>query len=307
MTEENNQEFLKKLDKVDETGKRIVNRIMIILYAVFTVVALSLTVYYGVLAIQGNDNTKQFVSAFILLLLLGAIPPCYKLFDLVFCYFFKKDTTYDPGTAVLPVTGTVTLEDALHKMSSRVGVIVWDSLWGCVLFSMLFLLISGTGDTVRIIFSWMGLAAFTAVGHIGLHFIWKKSTLTKKMLRNMAEYWPISNTSDYAKAVEESLKRSILSYEKELIVTDEYILGNAQWDTSFHPVAIPREQIDELVFYYRRLVNGQTSRTVGILSCRAVGRNPVNLVLGLEPKVNKVLRILNYYKIPWREEKMTYM
>lgn len=134
MTEENNQEFLKKLDKVDETGKRIVNRIMIILYAVFTVVALSLTVYYGVLVIQGNDNTKQFVSAFILLLLLGAIPLCYKLFDLVFCYFFKKDTTYDPGTAVLPVPGTVTLEDALHKMSSQVGVIVWDSLWGvCII------------------------------------------------------------------------------------------------------------------------------------------------------------------------------
>lgn len=307
MTEEKNQEFLKKLDKADETGKRIMSRIMIILYAVFTVVALSLTVYYGVLAMQGNDNTKQFVSAFILLLLLGAIPLCYKLFDLVFRCFFKKDTTYDPKTAVLPVTGTVTLENALHKMSSQVGVIVWDSIWGCVLFSMLFLLISGTGDMVRIIFGWMGLAAFTAVGHIVLYFIWKKRSLTKKMLRNMAEYWPISNTSDYAKAVEESLKRSILSYEKELIVTDEYILGNAQWDTGFHPVALPREQIDELVFHYRRMVNGQTSRTVGILSCRAAGKKTVNLVLGLEPKVNKVLRILNYYNIPWREEKMTYM
>lgn len=307
MTKENNQEFLKKLDKVDETGKRIVSWILIILYAVFTVVVLSLTVYYGVLAIQGNGNTKQFVSAYILLLILGAIPLCFKLFDFVFRHFFKKDTDYDPETAVLPMSGTVTLEAALHKMSSQVGVIVWDTLWGCVLFSMLFLLISGTGDLVRIIFGWMGLAAFTVVGHIVLYFIWKKSSLTRKMLRSTAEYRSVNNTSDYANAVEESLKHSILSYEKELILTDEYILGNAQWDTGFHPVAIPREQIDELVIHYRRLVNGQTSRTVGILSCRTAGKKPVNLVLGLEPKVNKVLRILNYYKIPWREEKMTYM
>lgn len=306
MAEDNNQEFLRKLDKVDETGKKISYWIFIILYAVFTVVILAMAVYYGVLTMQGNDNTKQFVSCYVTLLLLGAIPLCGKLMDFVFKRYFKKDTEYDPGTAVLPAPGTVTLEAALHRMSNKTGVMVWDIFLGCVLFSMIFLMFTGVKDPVRLMFSTMGLAAFTVAGHFVLHFIWKKRSITKKLLRRTAEYRTIGNTSDYAKKVEESLKHSILAYEKEFILTEEYILGSAERDTSFNPVAIPRDEIDELVFHYRRVVNGRYSRTVGILSCRAVGKKPVDLILGLDPTVNKVLRILNYYKIPWREEKMTY-
>lgn len=306
MPENNDQEYLRKLDKVDQTGKKITYWFFIIFYAVVTVIILALTVYYGVLTMQGNDNTKQFVSYYMRLLALGAIPLCLRLIYFLRERFFKKDTEYDPGTAVLPAPGTVTLEAALHRMSTQVGVVVWDVFWGIVLFSMLFVTLSGEGDPVRLMFSSMGLAAFTVAGHFVLHFIWKKRSMTKKLLRRTAEYRTIGNTSDYAKEVGESLKRSILAYEKEFILTEEYILGSAERDTSFNPVAIPREEIDELVFHYRRVVNGRYSRTVGILSCRAVGKKPVDLILGLDPTVNKVLRILNYYKIPWREEKMTY-
>lgn len=44
------------------------------------------------------------------------------------------------------LAGTVTLENALHRMSTQTGVIVWDTIWGCVVFSLLFLLALGMGN-----------------------------------------------------------------------------------------------------------------------------------------------------------------
>lgn len=307
MTDKDNQEFLKKLDKFDQTGKRITSRIVIILYAVFTLCILAAVVYYAVGEFQGNGNAEQLTICCVVLLVLAAIPVLNKMVDLLLEKLNQKNNSFDPAALVLPAQGTISLEDALHRMSTQTGVIAWDSIWGCILFSLLFMLVFVNGNLPRILFFCVCITVILAVGHGIFYFVWKKRSFKEKMVRNTSKYMTLACPSEFAGVVEKSLKRTVLCYEKELILTDEFILGSAQWDTRFIPVAVPREQIGELVFYYQRVVNGRYSRYIGTLSCRTGGNKPVELILGTPAKTERILKILDYNHIPWRKEKITYV
>lgn len=302
-----NQEFLRKLDNIDQAGKRIVHWILVILYALFTCFILAATVYYAIGEFRGNADTRQLTICCATLLILAAIPVCSRLVDYFIKLLFQKNDVFEPAAMELPVPGTVSLEDALHKLSTKTGVIVWDSIWGCMLFSLLLLLLFGLGNPARILLLCVCMAAVIAVGHGAFYWLWKRRTFRNKMLRNTSGVIGLDNPQGFAAAVEESLKRGILSYEKELILTDEYILGNGEWDTYYTPVVIPRERITEFVFFYRRTVGGKTSRTVGILRCNENGRKLADLVLGPQLKAERIMKILRYYQVSWREEELTYV
>lgn len=303
-----NQKFLKKLDKFDQAGKRMTHRIVVVLYAVFTCCVLAGTVYYGVREFQGNGDAEQLAICCVTLLILAAIPVCNKLVDRFFKYLDQKNNAFDPRTMALPPQGAVALEDALHRMSTQTGVIVWDTIWGCVVFSLLFMLVLGVGSLPRVLFVCVCVVILLAAGHFLFHLLWKKKPFAKKMLRYTSKIMELPHPEAYAKAVEESLRRGVLSYEKELILTNEYILGCAEWDIHYTPVAIPRAQITEFAFFYRRMVvGGRNSRTVGILRCTMDGKKQVDLVLGPQQKAERIKRILGYYQFSWREEKLTYV
>ena len=126
------------------------------------------------------------------------------------------------------------------------------------------------------------------------------------MLENTTKYLPQCVHAGYADAVDASLQRGVLSYERELILTHDYLLGTVKSDTQFFPVAIPRARVTEYVFYYRCLVRGRYSRTYGVLSCRANGQSLADRVLGQVPKTRKILGILDHYQIPWTEGELIY-
>lgn len=306
--DDKNQEFLRKLDRFDRAGNRILHWLVIVLYILFTGCILAATVYYGVREFQGDGDSEQLTVCCAMLLILAAIPLCGKLVDLFFRHLDQKNNTFDPRTMALPEQGTVTLESALHRMSTQTGAIVWDALWGCVAFSLLFLAVLDMGNRPRVLLGCAGVLVLIAVGHTAFHLLWKKKSFTKKMLRNTAGAIVLEHPEAYAEAVEESLKRGVLAYEKELILTDEYILGNAEWDIYFTPVAIPRAQITEFTFFYRRMVSGgRASRTLGILRCNADGKKLADLVLGQRPKTERILKILRHYQFSWREEELEYV
>lgn len=307
MTGKETRDFLRKLDRVDQTGQRVMSRGVVILYVIFTCFTLGATIYYGVRGFRGNGDTKQFVICGTILLILAAFFVCNQLIDLFFKNISQKNSAIDLRTMELPAQGSVTLEDALHKMSAQTAVIVWDTLLGCVVFSLLCMLAFGLGDTPRILLLCIGITACIAAGHVFFHFLWKRKSFTKKMLNNTAKAIGLKQPEAYAAAVEQSLKKGVLAYEKGLILTEEYILGCAEWDTYYTPVAIPREQVEELIFFYRRMVGGKNSRTVGILRCNADGKKLVDLVLGPSLKAERIKRILDFYQIPWREEELAYI
>lgn len=308
MEKDDNQEFLWKLDHFDRAGSRILHWIVIALYVLFTCGILAGTVYYGVREYQGNGDPEQLTVCCAMLLVLAAIPLCGKLVNHFFKYLGQRNEAFDPRTMKLPEQGTVTLEGALHRMSTQTGAIVWDVILGCIAFSLLFTLALGIGDRPLILLVCGCLMILIAVGHTVFYLHWKKRSFTKKLLRNTAGAIALEHPEAYAEAVEESLKRGVLSYEKELILTDEYILGNAEWDIYFTPVAIPRAQITEFVFFYRRMVvGGRASRTLGILRCSANGKKLADLVLGQRPEAERLKKILSYYQFSWREEEFTYV
>ncbi len=305
---DDNQEFLRKLDRFDRAGSRILYRIVIALYVLFTCGILAGTAYYGVREFQGTGDPKQLTVCCAMLLVLAAIPLCSKLFDLFFRHLGQKNDAFDPRTMALPKQGVVTLEGALHRMSTQTGAIVWDTIWGCVAFSLLFLAALDMGNRPRVLLACAGVLVLIAVGHMVFHLLWKKRSFTKKLLRNTAGAIPLEHPEAYAEAVEESLKRGVLCYEKKLILTDEYILGNAEWDIYFTPVALPRAQITEFVFFYRRMVvGGRASRTLGILRCIANGKKLADLELGQRSEAERLKKILSHYQFSWREEALTYV
>lgn len=304
----NNQKFLKKLDRFDQAGKRMTHRIVAVLYIVFTCCILAGTVYYSVRQLRGDGDSEQLAICCAMLLFLAAIPVCNKLVDRFFKHLDQKNSAFDPRTMALPEQGTATLEDALHRMSTPVGMIVWDVICGCVAFSLLFMQVLGIGDRSRIPLVCACAAVLLVVGHTVFHLLWKKKRFTGKLLRNAAKTLALPQPEAYAKAVEESLKRGVLAYEKELILTDTYILGSMEWDTYFTPVAIPRAQVTEFTFFYRRMVvGGRNSRTVGILRCTAEGKQLADLVLGPQPKAERLKKILGYYHFSWREGETVYI
>ena len=107
--------------------------------------------------------------------------------------------------------------------------------------------------------------------------------------------------------VDDSLNSGVLSYERELILTKDYILGSAETDLRYLVVAVPRTEVTEFVYYFRRTVSGKHFRMIGFLSCRANGEKLVDLVVGPLDRAKKILQILDYYQIPWTEEDMTYV
>lgn len=307
MTEKDNQEFLKKADQIDHGLNKIMYRIAAICYVIFMCFIFVAIVYYVVSEFRGNGNPHQLTMCSVTFLALAAIPVCGRLMDLFFEHFFKKNTGFDPRTMELPARGSVGLEDALHKLSTQTAVIVWDVIWGCVVFSELFLLAVGMGYSNRILFLLVCEAVLIAVGHTVFHLLWKRRSFIKKMIKNTSKVMKLDDPKAYAVAIEESLKRGVWSYEKELILTDEYILGSVESDTFYTPVAIQRAQITEFVFFYRRIVaGGMGARIIGILRCVSDGKKLVDFVLSPGIKAEKIKKILGYYQISWREEKLNY-
>lgn len=302
-----NQEFLKKLEHISQVGSRIMHWAIVVLYAAFTCVIFTATIYYAMREFQGSNNPRQLTICSTMLLILAAIPICSKLVDCFITHLSQKNDAFDPRMMELPAFGTVSLEDALHKMSTQTGVIVWDTLWGCVACGLLSLVVFDVEHRPYILLACAGVIGLITIGHAAFYLMWKKRSFAKKMLCNTSKIIELSHPEAYFEEIEKSLKQGVLSYEKELILTNKYILGSTEWGTHYTPVAIPRGQITEFVFFYQQTVGNINSWTVGILRCIADGKILVDFVLGSHAKVEKIKKILDYYQISWREEELFYV
>lgn len=304
--ENKEQKFLKKLDTFNQVTNSILWRIFIVIYVIVMLFLLAGAVYYGMRGNQSSTDEKQFIICSVTFMGMCALLGCGKLFDKLMNKFYERDNTLDPATMKLPQAGTVKLEDALHIMSTQTAVIVWDTICGCIIFSLLFCVLFVGGNWTRVLLICVYMTVFLVAGHILFHWLWKKRSFKKKLLRNTAQYLSIENLPDYEKKVEESLNRAVLCYEKEFVMTEDYILGNAQRDTSFIPVAIPANQITEFIFFYKKMVTSRYVRTCGILRCVLRNGKSVDLILDMQPKAEKILRILNYRHINVKNGAMIY-
>lgn len=219
----------------------------------------------------------------------------------------KRDYQFDPGNMVLPEKGTVTLETALHAMAIKMGVIYWDTTFGLFLGILLLMMFCLGGNIPLILLICLILAVLLVGGHFFWSWRWNKRSFAGKMLNNTKKLIPIEDPFEYAAAVERSLTEGVLYYEKDMILTGDFIIGLLETDLRFVPVAVPRAEIAQLAFFCRRpVMNRYRKFDMGILDCRLYSGQSIELLIGQGSRMERVLRVLDYYGIAWSEEELVY-
>lgn len=296
------QRILKSLDK----GNRIFTNIFIKGTYLLAAVMLVLAVYYGIGERNETMDGGRAFNYFGWFLIASATAICWKLLEVIRHAVQTKNDQFEPRQMVLPKRGTVTLETALHAMAIRMGVIYWDSLFGLLLGILLVLLLFVGPNIPLILLCYLFLTALVG-GHFFWSWRWKKRPFAGKLLDNTQKHIPIENPFEYAAAVERSLTEGVLYYEREMILTDDFIIGLLETDIRFIPVAVPRAEIVQLAFFRRRPVMKRYQKyDIGILDCRLYSGQSVELLIGRGPRMERVLKVLNYYGLGWSEEETVY-
>lgn len=151
------------------------------------------------------------------------------------------------------------------------------------------------------------LAVLLAGGHFFWSWRWKKHSFAGKLLINTKKLIPMKDTFEYAAAVERSLADGVLYYDKEMVLTREFIIGLLQTDIRFVPAAVPRAEIAQMVFFCRRpVLNRCRKYDMGIPDCRLYSGQSIEFLIGQDPRMERILRDLDYYGIAWSEEETVY-
>ncbi len=193
------------------------------------------------------------------------------------------------------------LNAALHALSQKNGVVIWDTLWTFPVFFFTFGLLFFQGGNTPLI---LGIIVFSLVMLFGGHYvgtrIWNRHKYEKRLLKYTKQYLDIVDEQAYLKSIDESIQRGVLGFSGLWLLTDEYVVGRLS-DIAFQVVAIPRQQLTYCTFFFlKRMVSD--SIPVGVLQCHLKGGVDVDMEIGRGDVCNQVLRMLNTYKIPWEKK-----
>lgn len=295
--------MLKKLDKAWGICCNCIIWGIYILAACMLVMA----VYYRVRGAGGTKEADLASNYFGGFLVFAAAGGSVTLLETVLCMVSQRENRFDPREMILPLTGTITLEKALHWIAIQTGLIAWDTVFGLLLGILLLMMVCLGGNIPRILLICFVLCLFLVGGHCFWSGRWKKRSFAGKMIHNTRSFMQIEDPAEYAAEVEKSLMNGVLYYGKEFILTKDYMIGLIESDIRFVPVSVPRKDIASLVFFCRKPVMNRYRRYAqGILACRLYSGKSVELMIGQGPRMNRALKVLDYYEIPWKEEETVY-
>lgn len=297
------QTILKTMDKIHQWFIKI----MRIVVDLGTLGFLAAALYYGICGFMGLDQGEKFSLYLVGFLMFAALSGTMRLITFLMDRAQKKEDSFDPRTMKLPERGTLTLEGTLRHMTVNVGVIMWDTIFITLLVILFGMMLTLGGNVPLILMICFGLAVFLVGGHLCFRRFWKRRSYSKKLLNASKEYISVKNLGEYEAALEESLKSGVLYYGMELVLTNEFIIGNTMSGLSFLPVAVPRAGIADMTFYCRRPVLKRYQKyDMGVLACRMYGGKTVEFLIGQGPRMVRVLKVLNYYQISWKEGELVY-
>lgn len=198
------------------------------------------------------------------------------------------------------------LDSALLAMSQQQGVVVWDTIWGVFAVSMIvmFIVFFDTCNKPVVI----GIILFFLVMLFGGHVVGIKISRNKKFDKRLCKYSKMyidyTSEEDYMDWLNQSIGRGVLSFTGFWILTDEFMVGR-MWDISYEPVAIPRVEIESIVFFYEKRYE---SPPQGILQLHLKNGKKAELVLGRggQDACELTLYALNENGIPWVQGEMRY-
>lgn len=297
------QRVLKRLDM----GYRIFSNCVIWGTLLVAVYMLVMAVYYETGEFGGAFGRERGSDYFGGFVIFGTGGGSALLLKIILNAVVERQMKFDPRKMSLPHKGTVTLEAALNRMTVNLSVIMWDMIFGMLLGFMVLLMVCLGGNIPRILLACFILAAFLGGGHVFWSRRWKNRPIVEQMLQNTSEYISISARDQFVLDLEKSLLKGVLYYGRELILTEEFIIGVTEKNLKLFPAAIPRAEIAELVFFSRKtVVNRYRRNERGILDCRLHLGKSAELSLGQGASMLRVLKVFNFYEIPWKDEDTVY-
>lgn len=301
------QEFLKKLFR----WERVEYKIMIVLLWVATIFFLVNTIEYGYKELCGIPTNNMFSNCLTGFLFFGGILVLLFICNKLIIWKNKKELNFDVTSSKKPELRTVDIEDALHHLSKNSsGVIVWDTLF--ITFFLFFLAVL-IWNTIEKVFNIPSIVCTVVsfilliAGHMIGTKLWKKKPFKEKLLANTNSYMEIVSEERYIDDLNRDLRKKILYYSKEWILTENYFIGKTSYDIGFVPVAIPKDFIEKIAFYkVQSVMSRYRKMPMGYLKCRLYNGKEISFYIGTGARYFRVFRVLQYYGIPFVEDETVY-
>lgn len=180
----------------------------------------------------------------------------------------------------LPKESRRTLKYTLNSMRYNVPCILWDVFWAVIIFTVLFmgmeLLFNAPGEFFRkagqYVLVWGPIILLV---HVFLKLIHQEFDYTTKMLKLTSDFYNYGNElqrDTYKQHIEWSLKNNMIFNSKSIVLTKEYLIGSANSNTRFRPVAIPRDFVKaaevRMVYSHQRTKSSTATICDAILTCK---------------------------------------
>lgn len=199
------------------------------------------------------------------------------------------------------------LDAALSAMRGKGGLIAWYIVWGSgAMFFIICLLVPSDNGNNGVIISFALLNLLMLFGgHVLAPKIEKRKFYDKKLYEYSRMYIDYPSHEEYRMRIGQSIQRGVLSYTGFWMLTDEFMLGRLG-DITFEPVAIPRDEIEKILFFYEK---SYESPLLGILQLQLKNGKVVELCMGrgAQDMSEYTLRALQENGIAWTLEKMRYV
>lgn len=236
---------------------------------------------------------------------------CMKLMHMFFAYLDRKQGNFDKeiNPKKWPHPMMRTLNRTLTYMTRRVGLLAWDIVTGCIVFSFVFASVCMFMDKkemphIGTLFVLLGICLIIRIGIVIFYYGRK---YTKKMMHYSEKYVGIRDSKGFLKKLEKSLKEDLLYYSHQWIITKEYFLAYCETDALFHPIGIPVNEMLHLQYEVRtREVNSKSTKIPvesAVIVCRLRSGERVDLYVGNRTKIGTIWKVLEYFQIPY-ENKM---
>ena len=296
----------KKLDdKEQKTAKRSFNfsvgirKVQFYFLVAMLAIGIVMTIVFGVMSITDETKVRMFKACGIItiIIVLGFLfgHLLMKLIE----YLVKKQNQGD----VLPDVSERTLKSTLNYMRGNIGGLIWDIMWGIIAFSALVVSLPNglfkEDINVRLRTTILVSIVIFIVGHIFFKIMHKRRDLTSKMLKQTKKFYDYDDAEKYAEYVDWSLRDNMLLRCRQVVLTKEVLLGYANTDCYFIPVAVPREYIDEAEFREVLSTNSKASYCDGVLACRLKNGKVIDFYLSRGIGNKQVCDLLIKYDFPF--------
>lgn len=195
-----------------------------------------------------------------------------------------------------------TIKRVLTYMSKKTGLFTWDIISICLFISfVLAFLLPGAYELQKAMVLGLKLILFLLAIRIIFMLYYHLRSYKKSMLKHYDFYGGQVEHSRLLENLENSLKERMLYYSPQWIITEDFFLSWCKSSYFFDPIAIPFNEILSLKYEVRKnVMNSGTVIYDHVIICQLKSCQFVDLYIGNQLKSEVILKILNYFHIPFQ-------